>query len=203
MKLLLAGIAGLTLCLSAPGFAAGPSPAGSQVTTFGTTEAQYCFTAAGAVALSNTALDEPRYREAVAQCTQALAGKEIVTDRIATFINRGTIEAAAGFTGAAVADYDAALALAPARADIYVDRGVALFRGHQPQAAEADYTRALELAPITPELVYFDRAMAREDAGDLQGAYADYRRAMQLRPDWNAPRRELSRFTVVPARPIS
>jgi tetratricopeptide (TPR) repeat protein len=102
-----------------------------------------------------------------------------------------------------LADYGAALELAPDRADIYVDSGVALFRGKRPLEAVAEFTHALSLTPATPERVYFDRAMAREDSGDLGGAYADYRQAAALNPAWDAPARELTRFRVVPARPVS
>lgn len=202
MKLICACAAAAALSFAVPAFAAGVS-AGGQVTVIGQNQTQSCFSAAGQSARKGNMLSEPAYREALQQCTEALAGKQILTDRVATLVNRGTIEAAAGDTEASLADYGAALELAPDRADIYVDRGVALFRGKRSLEAVAEFTRALSLRPETPERVYFDRAMALEDSGDLRGAYADYRQAAALNPSWDAPARELTRFRVVPARPVS
>lgn len=202
MKLAFACATAAALWLAVPAFAAGVS-AGGQVTVIGENQTQYCFGVAGQVASNGSVASAPAYREALQQCSEALAGKQSLTDRIATLVNRGTIQAAVGETGAALADYGAALELAPDRADIYVDRGVALFRGKRPIEAVAEFTYALSLGPATPERVYFDRAMAREDSGDLRGAYADYRQAAALNPFWDAPARELTRFQVVPARPTS
>lgn len=199
---LVGACATVALWFTVPAFAAGVDH-GGPVTVIGVTQTQYCFSAAGQAARKGNIISEPAYREALQQCTDALEGKQILTDRIATLVNRGTIEAAAGDTEASLADYGAALELAPDRADVYVARGVALFRGKRPVEAVAEFTHALSLAPATPELVYFDRAMAREDSGDLRGAYADYRQAAALNPAWDAPARELTRFRIVPARPIS
>lgn len=202
MRLVCTCAVAAALWFAVPAFAAGAT-AGGQVTVIGVTQTQYCFSAADRVARKGNILSEPAYREALQQCTDALAGKQVLTDRIATLVNRGTIEAAAGDTEASLADYGVALTLAPTRADIYVDRGVALFRGKRSQEAVGEFTHALSLGPQTPELVYFDRAMAREDSGDLRGAYADYRQATVLNPAWDAPARELTRFRAVPARPVS
>jgi len=202
MKLVCACAAAAALSFAIPALAAGPN-AGGQVTVIGVTQTQHCYGIAGQVARKGNTLSEPAYREALQQCTEALSGKQVLTDRIATLVNRGTIEAAAGDTEASLADYGVALTLAPDRADIYVDRGVALFRGKRSQEAVAEFTHALSLGPQTPELVYFDRAMAREDSGDLRGAFADYRQAAVLNPTWDAPARELTRFRAVPARPVS
>ena len=203
MKLVCATAMAVGLLGSVPAVAAGISRDGGQITVIGETRTQACFKAADEVARTGHSLSSPAYRDALQQCSDALAGPQVLPDRIATLINRGTIEAAAGETETSIADYGAALVLSPERADIYVDRGVALFRGHRADAAVADFTRALSLAPAEPEKVYFDRAMAKEDSGDVRGAYADYREAATLNPRWDAPRRELTRFSVVPARPVS
>lgn len=202
MKLIFVCAAAVALGFAVPAIAAGPN-ASSQVTVIGVNQAQYCYGAAGQAARKGNVLSEPAYREALQQCTEALSGKQIPADRVATLVNRGTIEAAAGDTDASLADYSAALELASDRADIYVDRGVALFRARRSMEAVAEFTRALSLAPAAPELVYFDRAMAREDSGDLRGAYTDYRQAAALNPVWDAPAHELTRFQIVPARPVS
>jgi hypothetical protein len=40
------------------------------------------------------------------------------------------------------------------------------------------------------------RAIAHENLGDLTAAYRDYSKAAELDPDWDAPKKELTRFTV-------
>lgn len=44
-------------------------------------------------------------------------------------------------------------------------------------------------------LAIYGRAMAKEQAGDLRGAYDDFNKAAELRPDWDAPREDLARFS--------
>ena len=40
------------------------------------------------------------------------------------------------------------------------------------------------------------RPIAHENLGDLTAAYRDYSKAAELDPDWDAPKKELTRFTV-------
>ena len=47
-----------------------------------------------------------------------------------------------------------------------------------------------------PAKAYFNRAMAHEGMDDLKSAYLDYRKAEEIQPEWDAPRKELDRFTV-------
>jgi len=125
-------------------------------------------------------------------------------DRIAAaYINRGVLHLMRSEFDKAVADSNVALALDNNLPEAAINRGAALLQEHRPADASADFTHALELAPAHLERVYFDRAMAREDMGDIKGAYADYRQASQLNPQWDKPKRELARFKVVPAKPVS
>ncbi|MGE0046032.1 MAG: tetratricopeptide repeat protein, partial [Hyphomonadaceae bacterium] len=57
-------------------------------------------------------------------------------------------------------------------------------------------TRGLTLDPEEPHKAYFNRALAYEAMGNVRAAYADYRRAQELSPSWDAPQRELARYTV-------
>jgi len=125
-------------------------------------------------------------------------------DRIAAaYINRGVLHLMRSEFDKAVADSNVALALDNNLPEAAINRGAALLQEHRPADASVDFTHALELAPAHLERVYFDRAMAREDMGDIKGAYADYRQASQLNPQWDKPKRELARFRVVPAKPVS
>ena len=125
-------------------------------------------------------------------------------DRIAAaYINRGVLHLMRSEFDKAIADRNVALALDNNLPEAAINRGAALLQKHRPADAAVDFTHALELAPAHLERVYFDRAMAREDMGDIKGAYADYRQASQLNPQWDKPQRELARFKVVPAKPVS
>ena len=125
-------------------------------------------------------------------------------DRIAAaYINRGLLHLMRSEFDKAIADSNVALALDNNLPEAAINRGAALLQAHRPADAAVDFTHAIELAPTHLERVYFDRAMAREDMGDIKGAYADYRQASQLNPLWDKPKRELARFKVIPAKPVS
>ena len=125
-------------------------------------------------------------------------------DRIAAaYINRGLLHLMRSEFDKAVADSNVALALDNNLPEAAINRGAALLQTHRPADAAVDFTHAIGLAPAHLERVYFDRAMAREDMGDIKGAYADYGQASQLNPQWDKPKRELARFKIVPAKPVS
>jgi tetratricopeptide (TPR) repeat protein len=160
--------------------------------------ADICANAAAIAQAKGTVTDS-----AIAQCTLAIRLAYYEPMRAAALINRGALFLVSGQYAAAIADSNAALQIDDQLAEAYVNRGSAFLLQHRPDDAGEDFTRALALAPAHPDIVFFDRAMAREDMGDLQGAYADYRAASDWNPDWDRPKQELVRFTVVPAKPIS
>jgi tetratricopeptide (TPR) repeat protein len=101
-----------------------------------------------------------------------------------------------------------------ARAQVLNNRSVLLYTRGEYDAALNDNTAALKIndrmaeaivnrGSIHPEKVYFNRALAREDMGDKNGAYADYAQASRLAPQWDQPKREMTRFTTVSQKPIS
>lgn len=141
--------------------------------------------------------------EDLASCNLAVRLAYYDPNRAAALTNRAALLFVAGNYNAVIADSTAALALDNGMAEALVNRGAALLQEHRAAAAMADFSQALALAPDHPERVYLDRAMAREDLGDFNGAYADYRQAAALNPAWDLPRRELLRFNVTPATPIS
>jgi tetratricopeptide (TPR) repeat protein len=117
--------------------------------------------------------------------------------------NRSVLYYARGQYDAALADNTAALKLNDRMAEAIVNRGSIFLVQHRPQAASANFDRALSFNPAHPEKVFFNRAMAREDMGDTSGAYADYAQAAKLDPQWEQPKREMTRFTIVRQKPIS
>src|SRR6201996_3360831 len=140
---------------------------------------------------------------ALANCS--LAVKYAVHDgaRAEVLSNRSVLHYARGEYDAALADNTAALKINDRMAEAIVNRGSIYLVQHRPQAAAANFDRALMFTPAHPEKVYFNRALAREDMGDVNGAYADFAQASKLAPQWEQPKREMTRFTIVRQKPIS
>ena len=133
-------------------------------------------------------------------CTAAVKQAEISDhDRAASFVNRGVLLLRARAFDRAVRDFDQALRIDPGLGEALVNRGAA--RVGQRRYAEGlrDLERGSELGASEPEKAWFNRGLANEGLGDLQAAYRAYRRAAELKPGWDAPQRELARFTVRPA----
>ena len=130
-------------------------------------------------------------------CTLALDTEILdLRDRAGTLVNRGVFKLRRLDYGAALKDFDAAVKQDPRLGEALVNRGAARIGLKQPEAALADINRAFELGVPEPAKAHFNRALAHEKLGDLKSAWLDYSRAAELDPEWDAPRKELSRFTV-------
>jgi tetratricopeptide (TPR) repeat protein len=167
---------------------------------FGAENAGYACASAAASAEAKGAAGEAD----LAACTMAinLAGDR--KDRLAAALtNRGVMHLARAEYDATIVDSDAALQLDGKIPEAMVNRGVALMMQGRLKDAVTDFTLALTLVPPHAERAYFNRAMAHEDMGDLKAAYLDYRKAADLAPQWDRPKKELARFTVVQHAPTS
>src|SRR5689334_10766710 len=98
-------------------------PAHAATQMLGDTPAIACAKFAAAANVS-----APSNRSALTTCNKALADKLMPADRTATLVNRGIVNAAAGNTEAALADYNEALARAPELASAYLSRGATLMQ---------------------------------------------------------------------------
>ncbi len=132
-------------------------------------------------------------------CDAALAEADLPTaERAATLINRGIVNMQAKQLEAAIADFDAAIALHPETAEGYINKGVALLRkGDRNREAVAMLSEGIDRGPQKPAVAYFTRGIANEALGRTRDAYDDYSRAAQLAPDWAEPAVELQRFQTV------
>ncbi len=139
----------------------------------------------------------------VAICTKATELASFKGDRAAAFSNRGALNFQRANYNAAIADSSSALALDRSLVEAMVNRGASYLKLRRPSDAEANFSRALAVAPAHAAKIHFNRAMAREDMGDRNGAYADYARAARLAPQWDQPRQQLNRFTIVRGKPMS
>lgn len=150
-------------------------------------------------ACSRYAIDGRSDEYALSTCTYALETENLVKrDRAATLVNRGVIELRRKAWDAANRDFDTAIRLQPAMGEAFVNRGAALIAQRRWQDGMADIDRGLALGPDEPEKAYFNRALAWEALDNLEAAWRDYSKALELKPDWEAPRKELARFTVTP-----
>jgi tetratricopeptide (TPR) repeat protein len=180
--------------LAAVGFSALPiMGASAQITVFGSGEAQACAQAAR-FASKGVAPDS----HAVDSCNGALTYENLTLhDRAGTFINRGVLLMARQDYAASKQDFDAAVELMPEIGEAYTDRGAALVGLGRYAEAIVQIDKGLALNTGEPEKAYYNRALADEGLDDLTNAYRDYLRASQLKPDWNPPKDQLARFTVV------
>lgn len=169
------------------------SSAPAQITVFGSGQAQACADAARSV--SKGLPSPPR---AIDSCNGALTYEMLTLhDRAGTFINRGILLMARPDYAASKQDFDAAIALMPEIGEAYTNRGAALVGLGRYAEAIVEIDKGLALNSGEPEKAYYNRALADEGLDDLTNAYRDYLRASQLKPDWQPPRDQLARFTVV------
>lgn len=96
--------------------------------------------------------------------------------------DRGGDRTIAGKLESAIADFDAAIALAPKEALPRYNRGIARSFGGDVNGAIEDFTAAIELdAEFVP--AYVRRGEARHDLEDLDGSLADFDAALRITPD--------------------
>ncbi|MDQ8755366.1 tetratricopeptide repeat protein [Sphingosinicella sp. LHD-64] len=165
-------------------------PAAASVQVIGSSSARLCYEAADS-ALTPSADD-------LGRCNTALRDEALSrADMVATHVNRGILFMRRGLTERAIADFDMAIAMDPAQAEAYLNKGAALMRQENAGDALPLFTASLERNTMRPELAHYGRAMANETLGNVREAYNDYRRAAELSPEWQEPRVELQRFRVV------
>jgi tetratricopeptide (TPR) repeat protein len=176
--------------------AAGPALASAEVDAVpGSEAARRCFAAAMAPVAP---------RKGRRACDSALRDEALsMAARAATLVNRGILQMQARNLKAALADYDAAIALNPGSADAHVNKGLALLHDDQDDEAVTQLTIGIDLGPTRPEVAHYARAVAQESRGRLREAYNDYGRARALAPTWDEPVRQLARFRIVRRKTMS
>jgi len=187
MKLYFAAAATLLLA-SSPSYAVSVMSAGQTVQ-------EDCFRAAQTQSPS-----ERQVRLGLSACNAALTGDLSQLTRAGTLVNRGILQAAAGRTDAAIADFNAGLERDPGLSAGYMNRGAALLKTGRYSEARADFDRAIDLGTADMHVAYFNRGEAQEASGNLVAAYHDYRKAQELSPGFKPAGMELARFQVTSRR---
>jgi tetratricopeptide (TPR) repeat protein len=124
---------------------------------------------------------EPPLR--IEACTRALGAPDLTErEQVELLSARARALDELGDYRRAIADYDAAIVLAPDDPVLHLNRGVAKIHDGRPADAIADYDTAIRLKPDW-HLPYFDRAVALADRGQRAAALRDYARAIRLKPD--------------------
>jgi tetratricopeptide (TPR) repeat protein len=148
----------------------------NSIITFGSTDAELCYGAAEMAAVSAGSLDH---------CDAALKDRTLFKkDRITTLVNRGILFNHRGDYTAAIADFEAALALDPEASAAYVNRGNTYFSTQQFDLAIDDYSTSLQMNPRNPHLAHYNRGLVNEAKREEKLAFADFVRVTELRPGW-------------------
>ncbi len=150
-----------------------------------------------AEACSKATLDGRDDLAAMELCNRSLQTDELTRhDRAGTLINRGILHLRRRELREAKTDFDAAIGVAPAIGEGWVNRGALLVNQKKYQQGLSDIDKGIALGCSEPEKAYFNRALAYEGLDDEKSAYLDYQEALTLKPGWEAPAHELLRFTV-------
>ncbi|HEX5378407.1 MAG TPA: tetratricopeptide repeat protein [Phenylobacterium sp.] len=130
-------------------------------------------------------------------CSQALETEFLNNrDRAGTFINRGVLKLRRGSYVEATRDFNQAVRIKPDMGEAYVNRGAAAVGQRLYAQSLDDLNKGLELGVKEPAKVYYNRALAYEGMDDPKSAYFDYQKALEIDPAWDAPREQLTRFSV-------
>ena len=136
--------------------------------------------------------------EGITTCTYAIDETALTnSDKAATYINRGILEARNNNPHAALEDYNRGLKLNGALGEGYVDRGASEIVLKDLDHALADINQGISLHANRLEIAYYDRAIVDEAQGNIRAAYEDYKMAVQLAPDFGLANEQLMRFKVV------
>ena len=130
-------------------------------------------------------------------CTDALDTEFLdMRDRAGTYVNRGVLKLRRGDYKQASMDFDSAAKVMPSMGEAYVNRGAASIGQRHYAEGLTDINKALALGVEEPAKAYYNRALAYEGLDDAKSAYFDYQKAIEIQPDWNAPKEQLTRFSV-------
>jgi tetratricopeptide (TPR) repeat protein len=162
-------------------------PAWAAVSVYANNQARDCYIAAKF---------GDKLRRGVADCTAAMGPGLSKHDIAGMLVNRGVIHLSYARYGLAIDDFNASIKLDATIGDAYVNRGAALIAQKKYAEGRADIDKGLPLGADEPQKAYYNRGLADDYLDDEKAAYFDYLKASQLDPDWDAPKKELSRFSV-------
>lgn len=163
--------------------------ANAQVTVIGGGIARDCYEAVKFSLL--------RPADAEALCTRAIELEALnLSNKAATYTNRGVLRMRQGEYDSALADYAIAKRMKPATGATWLNEGAAYIFKKDYNSALVSLEKAIELNSEDLYAAYYNRAIAREHTGDVEGAYYDFVKSKELNPDFPQTDNQLARFTV-------
>lgn len=130
-------------------------------------------------------------------CTLALETEYMnARDRAGTYVNRGVLRLRRAQYRTAEKDFDMAIKAKDDLGEAYVNLGASYIGQRRYAEGLKVIDKGLELGLEEPAKAYYNRALAYEGLDDAKSAYFDYQKALEIAPDWDAPKEQLSRFTV-------
>jgi tetratricopeptide (TPR) repeat protein len=137
-------------------------------------------------------------RSALETCTLAIEQEPLsITDRAATYINRGILRSRLGDDNAALRDYNEGIGLDSNHGEGYIDRGATYIVLQRYDDAMNDLNKGIAMGAHKPHIAYYDRAIVDEAVGNVRAAYQDYKKAVELEPDFALASEQLTRFKVI------
>jgi tetratricopeptide (TPR) repeat protein len=137
-------------------------------------------------------------KSSIQTCTLAIEQEPLsVSDRAATYINRGILRSQLGDQGGALADYNKGITLDSNHGEGFIDRGATYIVMQRYDDAMNDLNKGIAMGAHKPHIAYYDRAIVDEAMGNVKAAYEDYKKAVQLEPDFTLASEQLTRFKVV------
>ncbi|MBI1407419.1 MAG: tetratricopeptide repeat protein [Caulobacter sp.] len=150
-----------------------------------------------ATVCSKAAIAGRNDKKSIETCTQALETQAMgPRDRAGTFVNRGILKLRRKSYDEARVDFAEALRLSPDLGEAYVNWGASLIAENRYAEGLSEIDRGMSMGVDEPEKAWFNRAIAYEGLGDPKNAYLAYQKAVELAPEWQAPQRQLTRFSV-------
>lgn len=120
--------------------------------------------------------------ESLAGCTAVIEGGKLSKDKLATaYVNRCLVRTQRKENDLAIADCTQAIAIAPANALAFAQRGDAYCHKGDIKQCVADFDEAIRIDPSDTSFTYL-RGIARADVGDADGAIADLTKAIEQDP---------------------
>jgi len=146
---------------------------------------------------ASAAIEGRKDASSVTTCTLALETETLsFRDRARTYVNRGVLQMRQRNYDGAVNDFNEASRIDPSLGEAFVNRGAAFVGTSRFGEGLSQIDQGLALGVKDPEKAYYNRAIANENLGDVTAAYRDYSKAAELAPTWDAPKNELTRFSV-------
>lgn len=161
----------------------------AQVTVIGGGLARECYEATKFGSQTPAAIEKT--------CTTALEVEALnLSNKAATYTNRGVVRMRQGKLDAAMADYAIAKRMRPEVGATYLNEGAALILRKDFSSALVSLDQAIALDTTDLYAAYYNRAIAKEQTGDVEGAYFDFQKAGELKPEFELVQKQLSRFVV-------